>query len=336
MALNEPTPFCYQPPVVSHNLYTIATRGWSQVRKLGLRLLWLRYVRRRAILRTPAVPCSADGQFEVHTQICERDGLNLLWTLKSFAFHARVPFRLVVFCDGSVTPELSDTIHHHFPGVTISRVTETPDATTVLLATRPTMAKMRLDPRFITLPKVTDSYTARERDVVLMIDPDVLFFAPPQELIAEYDSSRGYFGKYNMPATSDFPHNYCFDTAEFERLFELSLPRFFNAGLGSVNYRMMDWDLIENAATRVPFDPALGLMADQTMAGITCAARGLRELPVSSYAIQPVQSLQGVVARHYFSKTRDLLYVEGIPELIRQGLLKNNFRFSAEPAISAG
>ncbi|HET6407220.1 MAG TPA: hypothetical protein VFG14_05010, partial [Chthoniobacteraceae bacterium] len=235
MALKEPAFICYEPGLVSPNVFTFVTRGWSQVRQLGLRLIWLRYIRRRAILRTPPVTCPNDAPYEVHTQICARDALNLIWTLKSFAFHARVPFRLVIFCDASVTPDLTEMIRAHFPGAKIVSIVKTPGETTIMLATRPTLTKMRNDPRFITLPKVTDSYTAREHDVVLMIDPDVLFLGRPDDLLAEYDAARTYFGKYNMPTISDFPHNYCFDTAEFERVFELQLPRVFNAGLGSVN-----------------------------------------------------------------------------------------------------
>jgi len=71
----------------------------------------------------------------------------------------------------------------------------------------------------------------------------------------------------------------------------------------------------------VPLDPERGFMADQTLLGIMCAAHGLETLPVERYAIKPVATLAGVVARHYYAKTRDLLYLEGIPALIRAGLL---------------
>ena len=325
MALNRCVWAATPARIVPPNAFTFLRRGAAQVRQLGLRLIWLRYVRRRAILRTAPLPCPEDAAREVHTQICARDGLNVFWTLKSFAFHTGgEPFRLVVFCDGSITPEFAALVRQHFPGALVQPVAELPAPTRTLLAEDcPTLWKMRADPRYITLPKITDSYSLRRRDVVLMIDPDVLFFAPPTELLADPDGSRAYYGIYNIPPQpSDLPSTYCLDYQAFETRFGLQLPRRFNAGLGSVNYRLFDWSLLEEVATKVPFNPDLGLMTDQTLAGITCAAHGLRELPVDRYALQPVASLSGVTARHYFSKTRDLLYTEGLPALIRQGLLK--------------
>ena len=75
---------------------------------------------------------------------------------------------------------------------------------------------------------------------------------------------------------------------------------------------------------------------DQTIIALASLTQGWRSLPPERYAIEPVESLAGVVARHYYSKTRDLLYLEGIPRLIKLGLLKNDFRFAPQPAISAG
>ena len=62
-------------------------------------------------------------------------------------------------------------------------------------------------------------------------------------------------------------------------------------------------------------------MLDQTIFAILCLARGWHPLPTERYVLEPVDDLGGVVARHYFGKTRDLLYLEGIPKLIELGLL---------------
>ena len=56
-------------------------------------------------------------------------------------------------------------------------------------------------------------------------------------------------------------------------------------------------------------------MIDQTITGIWAAEHGYDELDDGRYAVRPVESLDGVVARHYYSKTRDLMYVEGIRTL---------------------
>ena len=109
--------------------------------------------------------------------------------------------------------------------------------------------------------------------------------------------------------------------APMRERFGLELPLRYNCGLGSFNYAAADWTLVEKVLGELPPDPARAFMLDQTIFAILCLARGWHPLATEQYVLEPVDDLSGVVARHYFGKTRDLLYLEGIPKLIELGLL---------------
>jgi hypothetical protein len=323
---------------VRPTFWTFLSRGSQQLRKHGPRLLWLRYVRRKSILRTPPLPCPATATLEVHTQVCARDWLNALWTFKSFSLVTGQPFKLLVLCDSSVPPSAIDCMSAHFPGARVVPCGQPTDEIRQAFSQRyPRLFELRSDSRYFTLPKVTDSYASRRSDMILVIDPDVLFFAPPTELLDDRVPERRSFGCLNIPRHDSDPiGTFAIDPVRLQEKFGLELPSRFNSGLGSLHYGNADWDFVESVLKEVPPDPERRFMLDQTIIALFALRRGWEALPTDRYVIEPVESLGGVVARHYFSKTRDLLYLEGIPRLIKLGLLKNNFRFSAQPAISAG
>src|SRR5262249_7250326 len=157
------------------------------------------YVRSRAILKAPHVHCPEDATIEVHMQVCARDWLNGLWTVSSFRKQCGRPFQLVVFCDRSVTERMQACIRHHCVGADVLPFDEQVNGVREYFEPRhPELWRLRASKRFFTLPKVMDSYAVRRRDVVLSIDPDVLFFAPPEELLTHEPAT---FARFNIPRT---------------------------------------------------------------------------------------------------------------------------------------
>lgn len=303
--------------------FTFLTRGASQFRKHGWRLLWHRYVTRKRILDADTIRCPENADIEVHMQVCARDWLNALWTLRSFWHCVKQPFQLVIFCDRSVTEEMQAHLRHRLPGADVLPCDLPPPEVKTSFAERfPEIYRLRTDRRFFTLPKVTDSYALRRHDVVLTIDPDVLFFAKPDELLADLDPARRYFGRFNLPRRDADPRGaFCLDPKPLHEQFGVDLPLRFNCGLGSLNYEAANWEWIEHILKTLPPDPERAFMLDQTIFWLLSERGGWETLPTERYALEPVESLDGVVARHYFGKTRDLFYVEGIAELMRRGML---------------
>lgn len=305
------------------NAFTFLSRGVSQVRKFGVRLLWHRYVTRRRILEADTVRCPENADIEVHMQVCARDWLNALWTIRSFWHAIRQPFQLVLFCDRSVTEEMQALLRHRLPGADVIPCEVPPSEVKARFAERfPELYRLRADGRFFTLPKVLDSYAARRHEVVLTIDPDVLFFARPDELVADLDPARPYFGRFNLPRRDADPRSaFCIDATPLHELFGVELPLRFNCGLGSLNYAAANWEWVEHILKTLPPDPERAFMLDQTIFWLMAERGHWETLPPERYALEPVERMEGVVARHYYGKTRDLFYVEGIAELLRRGIL---------------
>lgn len=257
-------------------------------------------------------------------QVCARDWLNGLWTIRSFSHFVRQPFQLVIFCDASVTEDMQSKMRHRLPGADVISC-EVPSLTVknAFAEKYPEVYRLRNSGRFFTLPKVVDSYAQRRRDVVLSIDPDVLFFAPPTEMLAGTEGNPPWAARFNVPTKpTDRRGGFSIDEEALAQKFGLRYPERFGCGLGPINYARADWDLIERIITELPPDPERAFLLDQTVFALWCAAVGWEQLPPARYSIAPVESLDGVVARHYFSKTRDLFYTEGIPQLLKLGVLK--------------
>ncbi|MEQ1862370.1 MAG: hypothetical protein ABMA13_20825 [Chthoniobacteraceae bacterium] len=305
------------------NAFTFLARGIGQVRKLGWRLLWHRYVTRRRILDAGSIPCPENADLEVHMQVCARDWLNALWTLRSFRHYAKRPFQLVLLCDRSVTEAIRARLRHRLPGADVIACEQPSSLVRECFAGKfPALYRLRTGGQFFTLPKVMDSFAQRRRDVVLSIDPDVLFFDHPDELLENPDPSATWVARFNAPRNpTDRRGGFAIDEDTLLHSFGLGYPERFGCGLGPVNYARADWDLIERIVSELPPDPERAFLLDQTIFAIWCAKFGWEPLAPARYAIDPVENLDGVVARHYYSKTRDLLYVEGIAELTRRGLL---------------
>lgn len=257
-------------------------------------------------------------------QVCARDWLNALWTVRSFRHAVKQPFQLVVFCDRSVTEEMQARLRHRLPGAdVIPNEVPHPEVKSHFAERFPDLWRLRCDRRFFTLPKAIDSYACRRHEVVLTIDPDVLFFAPPDELMADLDPARRYFGRFNLPRHDADPRGaFCLDPGPLREKFGVELPLRFNCGLGSLNYAAANWEWVEHILRALPPDPQRAFMLDQTIFWLLAERGGWETLPPERYVLEPVDQLAGVVARHYFGKTRDLFYLEGIATLLRRGLLR--------------
>lgn len=297
---------------------TYLKRGVAQFQEYGVPLLYYRFWKRHAIFQTPPLECPPESELEVHMQVCQRDWLNGLWTVRSFAHFVKKPFRLVVLGDGSISGQEHSKIKQLFPGVVI------PDLSDVLNRVEkeiepssPTIAKWRKEGVFFTLPKVVDSFLYAHNQRVLTVDPDVLFFDFPKALLEAVEGALGDdFSVLNVTTQRvNTDGCFCIDEAEVKDRFGFELPLNFGIGLGAVNREGYDWGWLESVFREVAPDEELAFMLDQTITALLSVRFGWKKLDPSEYAIEPVSSLDGIVARHYYSKTRDLFYVEGIGKL---------------------
>jgi hypothetical protein len=277
-----------------------------------------RFWHRKKILKAKPVVCPPDSELEVHVQVCKRDWINGIWTIMSFAHYGKKQFRLVMVHDETVPEFAWDHFKRLFPGVIISdREKLRPEVEEKLKPLSPTIAKMWESGYYVTLPKVVDSWLLAKNQTVVTLDADVLFFDYPNELLDD-SIVTGQLAILNHVDTAG-PWRaayYCIDANALEEDMGIALPGDFGLGLGRVNLACYDWAMCERVLSSHPLTGHVKhFMIDQTIMGMWAAQSGFETLESHRYAVRPVESLTGVVARHYFAKTRDLMYVEGIRTL---------------------
>ena len=305
------------------SLITFTQRGIEQIRKHGLRLLWYRYVQRARILRTKPTPCPDDAEIELHTLVCKRDWLNGVWSLKSFRVAAGAPFRLIVHSDGSLSPKQLASLRHHFPGALFATREATRADLGRIAADCPRLISIWEQGRYPGLSRIVDAVSLSRRPTYFSVDPDVLFFDRPHEMLQRTAEQDALFGGFNVERTKENNDGlYCVDEKALLAKFGIRLPTGFNFGLGWMHREKFDWCLLNEILTTVPFDDSYFFVLDQTLAAIMCAVKGYVRLPVDRYVVEPIESLRQVAARHYYARTRDLLYSEGIATLLKRGFLR--------------
>jgi hypothetical protein len=254
-------------------------------------------------------------------QVCRRDWLNGLWTLWTFRYFSGIPFRLILLQDGSLSRNDWDELARRLPGLIQAGSRQIAEGLAERLEPlAPEVVKMRRLGRFVSLPKVVDAWLLAERPVSIVLDPDVLFFGRPDELLGENQALGGGMARLNFrPGVRHHDGCYCLDVESLARSQGIEFRLGFSTGLGLVAYPRIPWAEIGHVFGKLPLVPGREFMLDQTILALACALRGHSTLDPKRYAIDPVPDLDGVVARHYFAKTRDLMYVEGFPHLRRLG-----------------
>lgn len=291
----------------------------KQFKKHGTQLLYCRFVLRKEILDTAAVPCPPESSMEVHTQVCERDWINMIWSMKSFRHYSGKKFRLVVHCN-KLTTNKEAVILKHFPGSIISNESSSnnmiPDSWKKY---HKNIINIKSKSNTFTIKKVLDSYFLSKNDIFFTIDPDVLFFKKPEVLLESAEKETHLSSCFNILR---FPKEstegmFCIDQESSGLRFDKD----FGTGCGWIRKKFCDWDLIENVLSKNKIIDKYGFMIDQTISAIWASTYGYKRLDPNIYTIEPVYTLEGVVTRHYYAKTRDLMYIEGMTEIKKRGLI---------------
>lgn len=304
----------------------VLKKGFRLLRQHGISLLVERFIRRREILFSSPVPCDPGSPIEVHMQVCHRDWLNALWTLKSFRAHCGGDFSLTVYLDFNVGPDVRSIFESHFPGIRIPqhgwldeqvRLKLTPIASTLAALWRAHHSP--------TLYKMVNAWVCARNPRFLYLDPDVLFFAPPTELLAfiEKGGAEKVLGLFN--ATKLPPENladcgaFSVSETEISQIYGLKLPRDFNAGIGIIEHARIDWPFLEEVISQRRWISDRTLLLDQTCLALLAARNGWEQLDRQRYLVDQGAFSHETVVAHYFGSTRrDAFYVEGIPHVRRQ------------------
>jgi len=209
--------------------------------------------------------------------------------------------RFEFFDDGSLTRSQSALLLQHFPTARVVSTTEALDQLDRCLprAEFPTLRKAR-DHSFF-MCKLLDLRVGFSGPS-LYLDSDMLFFAPPTELLAWL---RSPVGELHMSAPGSNPY---VDTVEvLNRDLGLSLPRGLNAGILALDDSTIDWHALERAASLLGPIRIAHKWAEQTLSAWLLARPSAHALDPATYRVCASRAdLTGdrPVLRHYVHKAK--------------------------------
>jgi hypothetical protein len=294
----------------------VALRRWQRegfVRALRRARLW------RRVLATPPVrtaPRSA-GAVEVHTLCYWLDHLAALWALKTFYRTSGAEFPLVIHVSGAAERKVFDRLRAHFPDATVVPQAEADRAVGRRLAAGGFVrlaAARRASPFLL---KLTDFPLLAAGATVLGIDSDVLFFAHPRELLERAaQPGRGYLFQRDPEST------YNLTADEALREFGVRLAPRVNTGFLVYPRDLPDLAAFERYLAHPGVARPTGFI-EQTLYALHASEIGAVAYLPDTYLVdlRPGLPHARLTARHYAGPSRPLLTSEGMPAILRAGLL---------------
>lgn len=294
--------------------------GWAN----ALRRKWVT----RKILSTPPVhvrpPDAGPAAAEVHVLLQQRDYLNGLWAAKTFYTVSGVDWPLYWHQGGPMLEWAIARLLEHIPGSCWIPAAEANHKVDAELARRRLTNCQAGRARAFMLRKLIDPYLFGHADYMLLLDTDVLFFAPPVEMI---DSVAEHAGVNLYNRDRGFWYN--ITTATARDRYEIDLVPEINAGLALVRREVIDLPLVD----RILADPELFAepwLTEQTIHALLGSKYGMQHLP-ETYGLSTGPGLttpdgRPLVCKHYPGHPRVYLYREGIPHVIRSGVLSKGNR----------
>lgn len=141
--------------------------------------------RRRSENRPPPGPRIRLGEdpLEVHSVVCSAHVPMSLWSLSSFVAFSGARPRVVIHDDGTLTADDRALYVRYFEGIEILDARRMDLAMARALADHPVCAAFRAREDFYCARKLFDILFTAERDHLLVLDSDILFFARPAHLL---------------------------------------------------------------------------------------------------------------------------------------------------------
>jgi hypothetical protein len=266
------------------------------------------------LIRHTGQLCYPEAPFSLHMVTCHSHLDMALWCLKTFTLFAEISPAITIHDDGSLTEQDKRLLQH---SLARCRVIDRADADRKLdraLESHPHSRRMRKTPGFYCSLKLFDPWVYSTRDVILLLDSDILFFRRPSELLEHAAKGAACFN-------SDYQSSYTVGGDEVLRRLGIEVLENVNAGLVVLARRDYDLDLVESYfATFASAIPNLN-RHEQTAYAILLSRCGAHRLS-EDYQISR-QSIGPKTASHHFVNDGSRLQfsTRGVRTLRRRGIL---------------
>lgn len=300
-------------------------RGYARLatRAAGLRTSWID----AAIDDIPALPPAPDApDIEVHCTAGEAHsamGLWAGWSVMRFLPQAR----FVLHDDGSLSDHTRARWTRLIPGLRVVTRRDATVAMASMLAAAPRVIDWTARYHFGNKLGAVQAMATTAR--IIELDADVLMFDRPEALISAAEDRT-----CTMTWNRDIRYAYAYPEPLLQEVLAGligPLPDRLNSGLTMLAcFDAGEWQLLDAAIGRLENDPRTDPMRywmQQTLHALVASNRGeaARPLP-AAYDVCEGATRPGSVARHFVGNPgiRPLLFIEGIPNVIRNGRLKGH------------
>jgi hypothetical protein len=248
----------------------------------------------------------------VHFLTSIHDWRMALWMLASLHKTTQRRWQITLHDDGSLHDCDLEHFRRIFPGIRILRTRDVEERMTGVLSNYPRCRDYRnLMPHGL---KCFDIPEFCEASRYLMIDPDLLFFRPPLEIlqwVENFSDSSCWFNK-------DFQDPSPLPPAQAMADFGVPLWPCVNTGLCLLQRGVVrDLDSMEKWLGHPALqNPKMQWRVEQTLLALCASQAGAGGLLPEEYEVSPHKNREPTgISRHYIGCVRDRFYSEGILEL---------------------
>jgi hypothetical protein len=280
--------------------------------KLGLKHGWAEHLLMPRISSWRIPNELEDSPVPVHVLTSRYDWEMALWMLASLHEASRLRWPIVLHEDGTLEQEQLDLYAKLFPSLKVVRRTEADLVMGQILGPYPRCAdyrnRMPHGLKAFDIPQLANSPR------YLMLDPDVLFFSRPTEIVDWAADSEDFSCWFNQ----DFQEPSPIPPAQAEKDLGIELWSQVNTGLC-----LLTRDSVSDLAAMEEWlahpalqDSKVQWRVEQTLLALAASKAGKGGLLPSTYEVSPNRNRHPKsVARHYVGCVRDRFIGEGVKEL---------------------
>jgi hypothetical protein len=270
-----------------------------------------------SILKAKPIP-AGEGTIEVHMLLHHKRIYEGLWSLYSFAYFCNQPCRIVVHNDGSLTETDISLLNQLFPQFQLIDRQKSDSVVLSYFHREGLKQCARLRQNLIFALKLFDPFFFLTNNYFILLDSDVLFFSPPQELIADIQNHE-YTSDFTNLYSTDNGYRYCLDSTNLANLLGKNCIKKFNPGILGAHQSTLNFQRIEEYLQNPFFwngDGTGNYYAELTLWAMELTKSNALPLP-NTYAICPSTNEPDLVAGHYCGGGywSSFFYTRGLPRL---------------------
>lgn len=261
------------------------------------------------IFQTKPILSSDQNPIEVASLVSHNDIHLYLSSIKTFSFFVNRPLCISVYEDGSFTAIDYYLLRLCIKNIRIIRKSYCDMQVTSHIHNKDIISFRKRIPH---LRKIIDIPLLSNKEKIILMDSDILFFSPPVDIIRWIDSKeKKYF------YLKDFQNAYIFSSVEIKALLHQPIIPKINVGLVGCHkelFQLNRYAAYFKAAKQlspVRFDP----WNEQTLFALLLSsipASRRKHLPASYSVSQTKTVSSSVVCRHYITPIRDKFYNDAI------------------------